>query len=384
MTSWSTQLDGVQDLRHAVRGALEAGVDAREDVAAVGARRDHGLHAGLGPLLEHPRAGLGGLVPVAHLVGEAAAAAVLEEADGEAGLLEQADLRAHRLPQALLERVLAARVEDDVDGLGGRVLQAEPFGPGVAVGRGLRALAGERRPRALDERAVGVGHAVHLDEVGAELAQREDRLHVVAAQLAGHVAVAAELAAEGDVDELVGRLAAPVHQAERGDQLAAARVGVELARFDGGAALGEAVAPHEVEGDPLAVAAAGAAHRVGAVVGEGHRQASFAASAGGAVGAPKQSLPGFRTPAGSKIALTLRRASLRGGVAVVDGLRPRAVGPAEVGAGGDEIGGQVVGEVASCPPAVAASEGVVGQAELDVMRHALVLRLDVDADGVGG
>ena len=246
------------------------GIDAREHVAAVGAGRDDGLDAGVGPLLQHPRAGLGGLVAVAHLVGEAAAAAVLEQADGEAGELEQADLRAHRLPQALLERVLAARVEDDVDGLGGRVLEAEPVGPGVAVGRGLRALAGERRPRPLDQRAVRLRHAVHLHEVRAELAQREDGLHVVAAHLAGHVAVAAELALEGDVDDLVGDLAAPVHQAEGGDELAAGGVRVELAGLDGRAALGEAVALHEVERDPLAVAAAGAAHRVGAIVGEGH------------------------------------------------------------------------------------------------------------------
>ena len=180
------------------------------------------------------------------------------------------DLRAHRLPQALLQRVLAAGVEDDVDGLAGRVLEAEALGPGVAVGRRLRTLAGERRPRPLDQRAVRLGHAVHLHEVRAELAQREDRLHVVAAHLAGHVAVAAELALEGDVDDLVGDLAAPVHQAERGDEPAAGRVGVELAGLDGRAALGEAVALHEVEGDPLAVAAARAAHRVGAVVGEGH------------------------------------------------------------------------------------------------------------------
>ena len=225
------------------RAALEAGVEAGEDVAAVGAGRDHRLHAGLRPLGEHAAAGLGGLVAVAHLVGEAAAAAVLEEADGEAGLLQQARLGAHRLAQALLERVPAAGVEDDVDGLGRRVGEAEARGPGVAVGGGHRALPGEARPRALDQRPVGLGHAVHRHQVGAQLAQREDRLHVVAAELAGHVAVAAELAAEGDVDDLVGHLAAPVHEGERGDQLAAGRVGVEPARLDRGAALGEAVAP---------------------------------------------------------------------------------------------------------------------------------------------
>ena len=220
-------LDGVEDLRHALRRALEARVEAREHVAAVGAGGDDGLDAGLGPLLEHPRAGLAGLLAVAHLVGKAAAAAVLEEADGEAGALKHADLRAHRPPQALLEGVLAARIEDDVHGLGGRVLEAEPFRPGVALGRGPGALAGEPRPRALDQRAVRVGHAVHRHEVRTELAQGEDRLHVVAAQLAGHVAVAAELALEGHVDDLVRDLTAAVHQAERRDQLAAGRVGVE-------------------------------------------------------------------------------------------------------------------------------------------------------------
>ena len=298
----------MQDLGHGL-AALEPGVDAGEDVAAVGAGRDHGLHAGLGPLREHPVAGLGGLVAVAHLVGEAAAAAAFEQADGEAGLLEQADLRAHRPPQALLERVLAARVEDDVDGLGRRVLEAEPLGPGVAVGRGHRALAGERRPRPLDQRAVGLGHAVHLHEVRAQLAQREDRLHVVAAQLAGHVAVAAELAAEGDVDDLVGDLAAPVHQAERGDELAAGRVGVELAGLDGRAALGEAVALDQVEGDPLAVAAPGAAHGVGAVVGEGHGQASFAARRRRRGGRSEAELAGVHDAGRVEDRLDLRRAS---------------------------------------------------------------------------
>ena len=199
-----------------------------------------------------------------------ATAAVLEQADLEAGELEQPHLRAHRLPQALLERVLAASVEHDVDGLGGRIGEAEPVGPGVAVGRGLGALAGERRPRPLDQRAVRLRHAVHLHEVRAKLTQREDRLHVVAAHLAGHVAVAAQLALEGDVDDLVGDLAAAVHQAQRGDELAPGGVRVELAGLDARAALGEAVALHEVEGDPLAVAAAGAAHRVGAIVDEGH------------------------------------------------------------------------------------------------------------------
>ena len=224
------------------RAALEVGVEAGEDVAAVGAGRDHRLHAGVGPLREHPAAGLGGLGAVAHLVGDAAAAAVREEADREAGLLEQARLGAHGLAEGLLERVLAAGVEDDVDGLGRRVGKAEALGPGVAVGGGHGARAGEARPRPLDQRAVGVGHAVHLHQVGAQLAQREDRLHVVAAELAGHVAAPAELAAESDVDDLLGDLTAPVHEGERGDQLAAGRVGVELARLDGGAALGEAVA----------------------------------------------------------------------------------------------------------------------------------------------
>ena len=225
-------LDGVQDLRHVLPRSLEPGVDAREHVAAVGARRDDGLDAGVGPLPEHPGAGLCRLLAVAHLVGEAAAAAVLEQADGEAGALEQADLRAHRVPQALLEGVLAARVEDDVDGLGCRVHEAEPFGPRIPIGRGLRTLAREGRPRPLDQRAVRLRHAVHLHEVRAELAQGQDGLHVVAAHLAGHVAVAAELALEGDVDDLVRDLAAPVHQAECGDQSATGGVGVELAGFD--------------------------------------------------------------------------------------------------------------------------------------------------------
>ncbi len=256
--------------RHVLPRSLQPGVDARENVAAVGARRDDGLDAGVGPLPEHPDAGLCRLHAVAHLVGEAAAAAVLEQAHVEAGALEQANLRAHRVPQALLERVLAARVEDDVDGLGGRVREAEPFGPRIPIGRGLRTLAREGRPRTLDQQGVRLRHAVHLHEMRAQLAQREDRLHVVAAQLAGDVAVAAKLALESDVDDLVGDLTTPVHQAERGDELAAGGVGVELARFDRGTALGEAVALHQIEGDPLAVAAARAAHGVSAIVGESH------------------------------------------------------------------------------------------------------------------
>ena len=59
---------------------------------------------------------------------------------------------------------------------------------------------------------VGGRHALLLDEVGAQLVQGRQRLHVVAADLAGHVAAAAELALEGDVDDLVGDLAAAVHE----------------------------------------------------------------------------------------------------------------------------------------------------------------------------
>ena len=265
--SRSTSSTRVQDLDRP--RALELGVEAREGVVAVGAGGDDGLDAGGRPLLEHPPCRPRRTRAIAHLVGEAAAAAGLEEADGEAGGLEHPDLRAHRLSQALLEGVLAAGVEDDVGRFPARVLEAEALGPGVRSA-GVLALAASCRARALDEGAVAPRHAAHLDEVGPELAQRGDRLHVVAAQLAGHVAVAAELAAEGDVDDPVGDLAAAVHEAEHGDELAAARVGVELAGLDGGAALGEAVALHEVEGDPLAVAAARAAHGVGAVVGEGH------------------------------------------------------------------------------------------------------------------
>ncbi len=308
------ELDRVQDLGHAVGRALKIRVEAREGVAAVGARGDHGRDAGFGPLREHAGAGLGGLPPVAHLVGEAAAAAVREEADGEAGELQQAHLGAHARAQALLAGVRAARVEDDVAGLPCRVDEAEARGPGVALGRRLRTRAGEGGAGAFDERPVGGGHAVHLHEVGAQLAQREDRLHVVAAQLAGHVAAPAELALEGDVDDLLGDLASAVHEGEGGDEAAAGRVGVEAVGLDRRTSLGEAVALDEVEGDPLAVAAPGAAHGVGAVVGEGHCQASVpaagaASAAAGALGAPKQSLPGFMMPAGSKIALTLRSAS---------------------------------------------------------------------------
>ena len=55
-----------------------------------------------------------------------------------------------------------------------------------------------------------------------------------------------------------------------------------------------------------------------------------------------------------------------GGVAVVDWLRPGAVRTAEVGAGGQEIGGQIVAELRHVLPRVGVA-GFVGQAELDVV-----------------
>ena len=93
-------------------------------------------------------------------------------------------------------------VEHDVDGLGRRVLEAEPLGPGVAFGRRLWPLpASAARVRSISGRYES-GTRSMLHEMSAQLAQGEERLHVVAAQLAGHVAVAAELALEGDIDDL--------------------------------------------------------------------------------------------------------------------------------------------------------------------------------------
>ena len=163
----------------------------------------------------------GEVVAVAHVVGLAGAAGFLRvDCEVDAGLGEHVGRRPHRGAEGGIEREAAAGVKQHGRrgcAAGPQPLQSQTVGPRGPVGlRQSGEVAGF--PQATDELRVRRRDSALLVERAAELPQRRQRLHVVAADLAGHVAAAAKLAFERDVHNIVVHFAPPLYERQHGDQ----------------------------------------------------------------------------------------------------------------------------------------------------------------------
>ena len=124
--------------------------------------------------------------------------------------------------------------------------------------------------KALDHRRQLRQGVAFLDQGCAQFAHCLQRLHVVAADFATDIALAAQVAHEDRLLHLLGNCRAAVHQRKRRYQPSARRVGVEFASLHAWASLGEPRALDQVERNPFAICAPSASHCVCAIIFQCH------------------------------------------------------------------------------------------------------------------
>ena len=163
--------------------------------------------------------------------------------------------------QVAVERVAASRMKNVLCRLLRKVLDLQFACPVAALLR--------RLPHHVELRAQPFNHRCYLRQRmslayqrGAQLAHCLQRLHVVAADLAAHVALPAQRAFEDRILDPFGHRGAAVHQRERRHQPTARGVGVELAGLDTRTSPRELRALHQIERNPFAIGAPCASHGV--------------------------------------------------------------------------------------------------------------------------